>query len=66
MNEHDATEQAYNNGYAKGRRYGACGFAGYLLAYAGEDGKISVDEINGFCRDYIALLERSERQEGNR
>ena len=63
MHKNDAVEQAYNNGFCKGRRYGVCEFCGYLIAQADESGVVRYERIAEHARDY---LDRLQAKEGER
>lgn len=60
MNENDATEQAYKNGYNKGLVYGACGFRGYLIAKADEKGMVHYGDLGELAREYTDILREKE------
>jgi flagellar biosynthesis/type III secretory pathway protein FliH len=64
MNENDAIEQAYRNGYeqgrAAGRRCGVCEFAAFLIAVADNEDKITTADIATLREKYTAILEQSK------
>ena len=64
MNENDAIEQAYRNGYECGReigrRCGVCEFAAFLIAVADREDKISTADIAVLREKYTSMLEQSK------
>lgn len=72
MNDNDAIEQAYRNGYDIGskagydigRRYGVCEFEAYLFAwaYANGDRDIKIDDLSELRETYLDFVEGSEKK----
>jgi hypothetical protein len=70
MNDNDAIEQAYRNGYDigskagydTGRRYGVCEFEAYLFIWACEHGDIKSVDLPKMRETYLELVERSAKK----
>lgn len=70
MNENDAIEQAYCNGYDIGskagyncgRRYGVCEFEAYLFAWSYTHGDIKIDDLPELRVAYLKLVDGSEKK----
>lgn len=73
MNDNDALEQAYCNGYEDGskagydigRRYGVCEFEAYLFAWAYANGgikDIKIDDLSELRETYLDFVEGSEKK----
>ena len=70
MNDNDAIEQAYRNGYDIGskagydigRRYGVCEFEAYLFAWAYANGDIKIDDLPELRVAYLKLVDGSEKK----
>ena len=59
MHENDATEQAFKNG----RRYGVSEFCGYLIANANESGVVHYERITELAKEYLDLLKAKEERQ---
>lgn len=59
MNENDATEQAYKNGYAQGRKDCAKGIAKIIVKFADGYCNIDADRFE-YCGDSVAVYSGDE------